>query len=158
MRLLPVLALVLALSAACSSSRDCTLAGSMPGLGVDVDPALAPQVSGGTLAVCWAETCETHPLDLHPSTAAASSTCTGELCSARMRHTGGLHGFVTVPDLPEAEVRATLRLTDPAGKTVVDQSLDVTPTMTQPNGPGCGGGSPQQQLQVTPTGTLQTPN
>ncbi|OLF05076.1 hypothetical protein BU204_37390 [Actinophytocola xanthii] len=156
MRLLPIVVLVLALSAACSSPRDCTGIGSMPGFGVDVDPALAPRISGGTLAVCWAETCGTHQVDLYPATAAETSTCTGELCSARMRRTGALHGFVTVPDLPEAEVRATLRLTDRSGKAVVDQALDVTPTMTEPNGPGCGGGSPQSQLRVTPTGTIKT--
>ncbi|MPZ86376.1 MAG: hypothetical protein GEV28_40805 [Actinophytocola sp.] len=149
MRVLLTVGLIVAVATACSSAdRGCTAIGSPAGIGVEVDPAVAPKISGGTLKLCWEGGCRTGRLELRPSTAAAESTCDGEVCSAHMRETGGKRAFMEAPDLPETELTATLRLTDRSGANVVDQTLGVTPEPTYPNGPGCGAGGPQQQLLV----------
>jgi hypothetical protein len=122
---------------------------------VDIDPAIAAKISGGTLTLCREGACQTGQLDLVPSTSAVASTCDGDVCSARSRETGGTHAFMTVPDLPETELAATVRLTDQSGATVVDQSLNVTAELTYPNGPDCGTGGPQQQLLVDANGIVR---
>jgi hypothetical protein len=139
MRLLPVAALVLALTAACSGPpRLCLATAGTPGIRVDVTAELAKRVGDGTLVVCWAGTCRTGHLDFLPVT---GSTCTGQACSTRLPQIGGRTAFVEVAGLPQIEVTVTVRLTDRSGATVVDKTLAVTPEMTHPNGPGCGGGS-----------------
>ncbi|UJW34528.1 hypothetical protein L3Q67_12585 [Saccharothrix sp. AJ9571] len=153
MRVLAPLVLLFALLSACSGGgMACTAIGSRTGVSVDVDPAVAPKVGSGTLELCWDGRCRTVDLELYPSTAAAETTCEGEVCSARMRQTGGKHAFGDVHDLPLTEVQATLRLT---GAEVVTATLPFTPEQTYPNGPGCGAGGPQQRLVVEASGAVR---
>lgn len=154
-RALVTIGLALAVTTACAATETtCTLIGSASGIGVDLAPAIAAKVVAGELTLCWEGACETDQLDLAPSTTAGDSTCEGEVCSARAQETGGEHAFVTVPDLPGTRVEATLRLTDRSGTTAVEHTLDVTAEPTYPNGPDCGAGGLQQQLQVDATGAV----
>ncbi|MGA6165792.1 hypothetical protein [Amycolatopsis magusensis] len=153
MRALVPLVFLLALLSACSGVEfACTAIGSQSGVSVEVDPAVAPQVDSGTLELCWDGRCRTVDLELYQSTVPAETTCEGEVCSARMRQTGGKHAFGTVLDLPLTEVQATLRLT---GTEVVTATLPLTPEQTYPNGPHCGAGGPQQRLVVEASGTVR---
>jgi hypothetical protein len=105
----------------------------VPGIGVDVDPAIASKVSAGTLELCWSGRCRTERVEL------------GQ---------GGTGAFVQVLDLPETGVTATVRLTGPSGN-VVDQTLAVAVEPTYPNGPDCGGSAVQGRLLVDASGTVR---
>jgi hypothetical protein len=155
MRLFLTLVLVVAVTAACSAERPCTLIGSPAGVGVDIEPAMAAKTIGGTLTLCWADTCRDGRFDLVPSTTAVPRTCDGGNCAAEMLVTGGSHAFMNVPDLPATEMKATVRLTDESGTTVVDQTVDITTTATYPNGPHCDSGGPQEQLLVDADGAVR---
>jgi hypothetical protein len=128
-----VLASTLGLTVACAEGRECTLIAAVPGVAVEVDPAVAEKVSGGTLELCWAGRCRTEQVDVS---------------------TGGTGAFVQVLDLPETGVTATLRLTGPSGD-VVDQTLPVAVEPTYPNGPDCGGSAVQGRLLVDADGTVR---
>jgi len=159
MRVLPVMAMVLVAVTACGSpsgaggERACTMIGTQVGIGLDIEPAAAAKVDSATLVACWASTCDTQDVVLSPSTAAASTTCTGDKptdsCSARMTTTGGKHGFVTLPGLPVEPIRVTVRLS-----AFPEQTLDVTPKLLYPNGPDCGAGGPQATLRVDANGVV----
>ncbi|MGH3877420.1 MAG: hypothetical protein ACRDSK_10350 [Actinophytocola sp.] len=127
-----VLALTLGLMAACAEGRACTLIAAVPGVVVEVDPAVAAKVSAGTLELCWAGHCRTERVELGSG--------------------GG--AFVQVLDLPETEVTATVRLNGPSGN-VVDQTLTVAAEPTYPNGPDCGGSAAQGRLLVDADGTVR---
>jgi hypothetical protein len=123
------------------------------GVGIDLSPGIAAKVSGATLLACWAGGCTTRKVELEPSTATGPTTCTGDkpsnVCSASMTPTGGKHGFADLPGLPAAPVRVTVTLSG-----FPEQTLDVTPTMSYPNGPDCGPGGPQARLVVDDTGKM----
>jgi hypothetical protein len=128
-----VLALTLGLTVACTEGRECTLIAAVPGIGVEVDPAVASKVDAGTLELCWAGRCRTERVELVP---------------------GGTGAFVQVLDLPETGVTATVRLTGPSGN-VVDQTVAVAVEPTYPNGPDCGGSAVQGRLVVDASGTVR---
>jgi hypothetical protein len=133
--------------------RACTTIGTPVGVGIDLEPAVAVKVDSVTLVTCWASTCDTQDVYLSPSTAAASTTCTGDKpsdsCSARMTPTGGKHGFANLPGLPSAPIQVTVRLSG-----FPEQTLDVTPKMAYPNGPDCDAGGPQANLLVDANGVV----
>jgi hypothetical protein len=153
MRALPLLAVLLAATTACGSQagpgggRICTAIGTPVGVGIDLQPAAAAKVSDATVVACWPGACVTRVVGLRPSTAAGSETCTGGNCSMRAVPTGGKQGFADLPGLPSAPVQFTVKL---AG--FADQTLDVTPKLSYPNGPDCGAGGPQAQVFVDDTG------
>jgi hypothetical protein len=153
MRALPLLALLLAATTACGSpagsggGQTCTAIGPLVGVGIDLQPAAAAKVSDATVVACWSGACVTRAVELRPSTAAGPETCTGDNCSVRAAPTGGKQGFADLPGLPSAPVRLTVKL---AG--FADQTLDVTPKLSYPNGPDCGAGGPQAQVVVDDTG------
>jgi hypothetical protein len=127
--------------------RACTAIGTRVGIGLDIAPGVT--ASAVTLVACWNGACRTYPVELRPSTVATGSTCAGaqpaDSCSAQVRETGGQHGFVDIPDLPAAPVTVTL-------SDDVHGTLEITPKLLFPNGPGCGGGGPQANLIVDATG------
>jgi hypothetical protein len=157
MRALPMITLLLVAATACGSPAGsaglpaCTNIGTPLGVGIDLQPAIAAKVSGATLVACWAGDCTTRKVELYPSTAAGPTSCTGDkqsdACSAQMTPTGGKHGFADLPGLPAAPVRGTVTFSGFA-----EQTLDVTPTMSYPNGPACGPGGPQARLVVDDNG------
>ncbi|WP_254126270.1 hypothetical protein [Amycolatopsis sp. CA-230715] len=155
-----VLALVLTgCGAGAGGEHACTLIAAVVGISVDLAPPIAEKTASATVEACWANTCRTHPLDLAPASKAGPQTCTGTgpdaACSAQSIPTGGKHGVVTVPDLPETPVQVTVTLTEPGGRTGT-KKLTATPVMAHPNGPDCGGGGPQLNLAVDASGTLVT--
>ena len=134
-----VLVSTLGLTVACAEGRACTLIAAVPGVVVEVDPAVAAKVSAGTLELCWTGRCRTERVELG---------------------SGGTGAFVQVLDLPETEVTATLRLTGSSGSSgdvvdVVDQTLTVAVEPTYPNGPDCGGSAVQGRLHVDADGTVR---
>jgi hypothetical protein len=144
--------LALGLLAACGAQvRACPAVGMLVGIGVDVAPPVAERVDSLSLFACWDGSCRTYPVRLFPSTTVTGSTCTGpgpaNQCSAQTGATGGKHGFAEIPDLPAAPIDVTL-----SGFT-----LRVTPKLSYPNGPDCGGGGPQANLVVDGTGVRPGP-
>lgn len=162
MRRLCVLALLML--AGCGSSlgaggagQSCTAIGTPRGIGVDIARQASGRVAqAATVEVCWEGRCRTHPVRLSPATAAADPACTGGLCSARVRETGGKHGFAAIPDLPRQPVRVTLVVTGAAPPELVRRTVVVTPALAYPNGPECGGAGPVASLDVDATGAVRT--
>ncbi|WP_167165734.1 hypothetical protein [Saccharomonospora amisosensis] len=160
MRVTALLALLLVASCGASvgsgGQRPCTEIGVRVGIGVDIDAGLAAEAA--TLRTCWGGSCRTYPVDLFQSTAATDSTCAGDrpddVCSARLRPTGGQHGFADIADLPERPVEVTLTVTGAGGERLAHRTLSVTPTPVYPNGPDCGAGGPQSNLVVDPRGMV----
>lgn len=157
MRALPTIALLLTISAcgmsAGSGEHACTEIGTPVGIGLEVEPPLASKVTRATLEACWDGSCRTSHVNLMPSTSPARTTCVGDVCSADMEPTGGKNAFADIAGLPEKPVEVTLKLSGSSG-TVLERTLEVTPRMQFPNGPGCPGGGPQAQLTVSGAGDV----
>jgi hypothetical protein len=157
MRAFPLIAFALAAATACGSPAGsagplaCTAIGTPVGIGIDLSPPVAARVVGVTLVACWAGNCTTRTVELNPTSSAGTTICTGEnpsdSCSAPQTPTGGKQGFADLPGLPASPVRITLTLD--GGRA---QTLDITPKVSYPNGPHCGGGGPQVQLIVAADG------
>ena len=47
-----------------------------------------------------------------------------------------------------------MRLIDSSGTALADRTLEITPTTAYPDGPECGGGTPQTGLTVAADGTV----
>jgi hypothetical protein len=162
MRILGVLALATVVSACGPGGAGmgggvlCTEIGSPTGIGVKIAPPLASDVSAADLRACWGDQCRTRELTLTHSTEVVATECAGDQpddsCSARLGRTGGKNAFAGVRDLPTEPVRVTLTLTDSGGDSLVEQTLDVTPRLTYPNGPDCPSGGPQANLAVDADG------
>jgi len=123
----------------------CPAIGTPVGVSLTIPPEAVAGISVAKLEACWNGQCVTRDVDLQPATAPAQTTCDGTACSAQMTSTGGLHGFADVPGLPAQPVRVTVVFDD--GK---PHSVEVTPSFTQPGGPGCEPAGPQAQLVVAP--------
>jgi hypothetical protein len=154
---LAVLLVILFTLAGCglTGRQGCTLIGTPIGLGIDIEPPLAASVATATITVCWNGECRDAAAWLAPSSAAVSSTCDAVVCAAQMSPTGGKHGFADVSGLPTATpVQVTVRLDSADGGRLVDQTVQVTPTLAYPNGPNCGAGGPQARVVVTANGSV----
>jgi hypothetical protein len=143
-----------------AGGSDCTAIGARVGISVDIEPRSTGQKAGAaTLETCWADRCQTHPLELAPLTTAVEETCTGDqpddICSAKSVPTDTMHGFADIPDLPTTPVTLTLTVTDAAGTQLTTQTLEVTPKMVYPNGPDCAPGGPQTNLTLDANNTLR---
>lgn len=155
--------LALLLVAGCGASmgvtgdRECTEIGTRVGVGVNIAAGVPAQRA--TVEACWGGSCRTVPVELYPSTEVAETTCQGTgddaVCSARMRDTGGHHGFADIPDLPEQPVQVTLTVAGDHGEDVVHQALTLTPTLRYPNGRDCPGGGPQANMAVNGAGEVR---
>jgi hypothetical protein len=158
MRVLPLLAMLLAAVTACGAPAGsggevaCTAIGTPVGIGIDVSPH-ADKADSATLVACWQAGCTTRTVRLYPTSGDGTTTCTGDKpsdsCSVGQIPTGGKDGFADLPGLPASPVRVTLTLE--GGR---PQTLEVTPAFSYPNGPNCGGGGPQAQLIVGPDGVV----
>lgn len=151
------------LLAGCASAEQsvCTAIGAPAGIGVDVDVAVAQQVTDdATLRVSWGSRNIETDLTLTPSTEAVDQGCAGEddssACSATASPTGGKTGFADVPELPEEPVAVTLVLTELDGEPRVLNHVQVTPAATYPNGPNCPVGGNQAQLMVDAAGHVHS--
>jgi hypothetical protein len=155
MRIIAVIASLLALCGCSAEPRTCTLIGTRVGIGLTVD---LPGVKSAALEVCWNGTCTKPAVELTPATTNGPETCTGtgptDSCGVSVVPTGGLTGFAEVANLPAEAVTVTLVLADAAGAVVLDQDLTVTPKMAYPNGEGCGGGGSQAGLEVSAAGVV----
>ncbi|MFI9558161.1 hypothetical protein [Nonomuraea endophytica] len=122
--------------AACQSDRMCTLIGTPVGIQVDVAPPISDRVAAAEMEVCQAGTCKPARLELFRA------------------DQGGRSGFGNVEGLRKEPVEVSLKLTDTAGKPVVEQDIQVTPRGRFPNGPDCGEGGPNAKVQVDGGGLL----
>ncbi|MET0133179.1 MAG: hypothetical protein ABW215_06255 [Kibdelosporangium sp.] len=161
-------AAALATLAACGASPGapdeltCSNIGLRKGISLDIDPAYAAKVDKATLKTCWENTCRDSALALYPSSRTSAAPCTGtdpnSACAAYSVPTGGKNGFAELMDLPAAPVDATLTLIDAAGAPVAapasGRTLRITPEVGYPDGPECGGGTPQTGLIVSADGTV----
>ncbi|GHF28655.1 hypothetical protein GCM10017786_73470 [Amycolatopsis deserti] len=66
----------------------------------------------------------------------------------QLHETGGWHGFVPVDDLREGPYDVTVVLTDAGSREVGRTTQNTAARLVFPNGPECGGGVPQVQLQI----------
>ncbi|RSM77005.1 hypothetical protein DMH04_35770 [Kibdelosporangium aridum] len=136
----------------------CSGAAIRKGISLDIDPAYAPKVGSARLTACWNGSCQDKDLELYPSTAASALPCTptgpDTACGARMAPTGGKNSFADLPELSAGPVEVTLRLIDPAGAEIGAPRLTITPKVSYPSGPDCGGGTPQGGVLVSPDGTV----
>ncbi|WP_410607246.1 hypothetical protein [Amycolatopsis sp. lyj-109] len=137
-------AMLAAVTAGCAGpERACTAIGVPVGISLSVPGSIG--ISKATLEACWRGQCVTREVGLYPETSAGATTCTGSgldsWCGTSMVPTGGFHGFADIPGLPAEPVKVTVRFDD--GK---PHTIEVTPTTSEPNGPGCGVGGPQAQL------------
>ncbi|MBK1784976.1 hypothetical protein [Prauserella cavernicola] len=164
MRALPLLALLLVAGCGASAGAGpgaCTAIGAPAGISVTVAPgSVAGEATAATLETCWAQSCRSSRVMLHPTTEAVDTGCTGDrpedVCSAEVRETGEKDGFADVPGLPEQQVRVTLTITGADGGELTRQTLDLTPGPVYPNGKDCGVAGPQAQLDVAADGTVRT--
>ncbi|MGW4061699.1 hypothetical protein ACWEGE_25710 [Amycolatopsis sp. NPDC004747] len=144
--------LATAVAGCAGPERACTAIGVPIGISLSVP---APNgVSKATLEACWRGQCVTRDVGLYPETSAGATTCTGtgpdSSCGTSMVPTGGLHGFADIPGLPAEPVKVTVRFDD--GK---PHTVEVTPALTEANGPGCGKDGPQAQLVAGPDHELR---
>lgn len=135
--------------------RACTLIASLGGVQVSVVKELAPKVRSVRLTVCWSGSCQEHPVDLQPGSVTVDQGCSGSTpdaaCSATAVPDGTTVGFVEITDLPDGPI--TVRATGVrAGKTVRWSEITVPTELTEPNGPGCGGGARQAAVTVSADG------
>ncbi|MGW4801694.1 hypothetical protein ACWEPC_55685 [Nonomuraea sp. NPDC004297] len=148
-----LIVLLLACVTACSNETVCTARGSLEGVHVNVDKAVAGRAESLAMEVCWDGACQEASTELMPSTVAGNQTCSGEVCSAEAVRTGGKFGFASIAGLPKrpVEVRLTLKGAEP----VPARTIKVTPKATFPNGPDCGEGSPQAVLTIAADGSVR---
>jgi hypothetical protein len=155
MRIIAVIASLLALCGCAAEPKACTLIGTRVGIGLDVD---LPGVKSASMEVCWGGTCTKPAVVLGPATTNGPETCTGtgpaDSCGVSVVPTGGLTGFAEVANLPAEPVTVALTLTDAAGAVVLDEDLTVTPKMAYPNGVECGGTGAQAGLEVSAAGIV----
>lgn len=109
---------------AASQSDECPAIGLPSGVSLQVAAELAAATTA-EITVCAGEACQTRRVPLTPSTAPATTSCSGNDCGARLEPTGGRSGFATL-DLPAAPVRVTVRLFDAADRPVADGSVETT--------------------------------
>ncbi|HEX6343720.1 hypothetical protein [Umezawaea sp.] len=155
MRIIAVVTALLALCACSAEPRACTLIGSRPGIGLDVE---LPGATSAAVEICWDGTCTEPAVRLTPATSHGPQTCTGtsptDTCGVSVVPTGGLTGFADVANLPAKAVTVTLVLTDATGAVVLDETTTATPKMVYPNGEACGGGGAQTGLVVSAAGVV----
>lgn len=155
-----VFAFALILLAGCGSAPGagvtCTAIGAPAGVGVATAPGLPAHAA--EVRVCWEGECRSADAVLNPATEPVDEGCDGDspedVCSARLRPTGGAVGFASVPGLPDEPVELTLTVTDRAGESLVTRTLEATPRWVHPNGPECGAAGPQLQLDVAADGRV----
>lgn len=140
------------------SPKACPAIGIQAGIGLDIAPAFAAKVGKAKLKACWGSACKDQAIELYPSSTSSALPCTGTgpdaACGAQAVPTGGKNGFFALPDMPADPIDATLTLTDAAGAPITEQTLQLSPKVTYPAGPECGGGMPQTGLLVSPDGTV----
>ncbi|ALG08029.1 hypothetical protein [Kibdelosporangium phytohabitans] len=128
------------------------------GISLDIDPAYAAKVGSARMTTCWSGSCTDTALELYPSSTSRPMPCTptgpDSACGARAEPTGGKNSFADLPDLPAGPVDVTLRLIDQAGAELATSRVTITAATRYPDGPECGGGTPQGGLAVSPDGTV----
>ncbi|MEV0613063.1 hypothetical protein AB0I81_07030 [Nonomuraea sp. NPDC050404] len=156
MRLSPLAVLSAALlTTACAPEIACTAIGSMEGVQVTVEPAMAGRVESLAMEVCWDGSCKRSSPELMPETRPGEQTCSGDTCGVEAVRTGGKFGFGTVAGLPKRPVEVRLTLREAGSEPVLERTIKVTPKATFPNGPDCGEGAPQAALIVAADGTVR---
>lgn len=140
------------------AEKACPAIGARAGIGLDIAAGSAAKADKAKLKTCWGSACVDPTIVLNPSSTSSALPCTGTgpdaACGAQAVPTGGKNGFFDLPTLPLEPIDATLTLIDAAGAPITEQTLRLSPKVTYPAGPDCGGGVPQTGLQVSPDGMV----
>ncbi|RJL32703.1 hypothetical protein [Bailinhaonella thermotolerans] len=145
------------------TGRPCTAAGSLTGVGVHLEEALAKRADSATVRVCWDGACHDRAVELtDDTTAAPASECDGRApadaaCAATAVPTGAKRGFAEVGGLPKRPVEVTVVARDRGGKVVLDERIQVTPRAVYANGEECGETGVQAQLSAAPGRLTERP-
>jgi hypothetical protein len=128
------------------------------GISVTIDASYAPMVNAAKLKTCWDGSCQTHDVQLFPSTGTSSVPCSPtagahSVCGAIVSPTGGTNGFVDIARLPDGPIDVTLTLT---GAVIKEQTLSITPKVVYPSSPECGGDQRAAGLAVFSDGTVSS--
>lgn len=147
-----VATLLVLLTVACTPAETaCTLIGSVSGVSVTVERAIAADVSALTLRVCWdlsaaSPTCRDTAVELSPGSDSVNQGCDSPepdaACSATVVPNGTEVGFGQVDQLPAGPVTIVATATGPSGPQRFPQA-GATAAPTFPNGPDCGAGGTQ---------------
>lgn len=133
--------------------RACGLVAAVPGVGLTIEAPLASRVTRASMEVCWDGACRSSPLVLTPVRPSGAAVCAGESCPAAMV---AAQGFAGMPGLPKRPVRVRVTLAGAGDDELFDESLDVTPRGSFPNGPGCGESGPAARIAAGANGDLRT--
>lgn len=109
---------------ATSQGDECPAIGLPSGVSVRVAEELAA-ATVAEITVCEGEACQTRRVPLTPSTAPATTSCSGGDCGAVLEPTGAKNGFATL-DMPVAPVRVTVKLFDANDKPVAEGSVETS--------------------------------
>lgn len=137
----------------------CTEMGAPAGIGVEIDQAVAEQITDEvTVTVFWDDAQIETAVALYPVTEAVDQGCSDDdldgSCSAVMVPTGGKTGFVDIFELPQQPVDVVVRLTGRDGTLHLEETLQLVPEPTYPNGRDCPPGGNQAQIVVALTGDV----
>ena len=146
----------LLLLAGCSApTAVCTEIGSTSGISVTVLAPYAAQVDAVRLAVCWAGQCQERDVELAPGSDTVdqgrSGTDPDDTCSATAVPNNALVGFAELSELPAGPITVAAVLTVDGRRVTVAEAARSAET-TYPNGPQCGPGGNQAQIEIDRTG------
>jgi hypothetical protein len=147
-----VAGLLLLLAPACSPAETaCTLIGSVSGVSVTVDRAIAADVNALKLRVCWDLSADSPPcrdtvVALSPGSDSVDQGCDSTdpdaACSATVVPNGTKVGFAQVDQLSVGPVTVVATATGSTGPQRFPRA-QLTAASTFPNGRDCGPGGPQ---------------
>ena len=147
---------LLLLLAGCSvPTLACTEIGSASGISVTVLAPYAAQVDAVRLEVCWAGQCQERDVELAPGSDTVDQGCSGpdpdDTCSATAVPNNTLVGFAELPELPAGPITVAAVLTVDGRRVTLAEAARSAET-TYPNGPQCGAGGNQAQIEIDRTG------
>lgn len=123
----------------------CTLVDAQSGVSISVDAAFAPKVDAAVLSVCRGELCDRRSFTLRRTADVGSLV-------------GKKFDRITIAGLRDDPARISLTISDAKGQIVADRTLDVTPSVSYPNGKGCGPRVVSVALVVDAAGTITSTN
>ena len=133
----------------------CTDIGSVSGISVTVLAPYAAQVDAVRLKVCWAENCQERDVELTPGSDTIDQGCSGpepdDTCSATAVPNGTKVGFAELSELPAGPITVAATVTLD-GRRVTAAEAARTAETSYPNGPQCGAGGNQAQIEIDRTG------
>ena len=151
----PAVALLLLLAGCSVPTLACTEIGSVSGVSVTVLAPYAARVDAIRLKVCWAGKCQERDVELATGSDTIDQGCSGpdpdDTCSATAVPNGTKVGFAELSELPAGPITVAAMLTVDGRRVTVAKAARTAET-TYPNGPQCGAGGNQAQIEIDRTG------